>query len=100
MAEQHEQLQADLAELRRQLETTPNIDSASRSLIERTIADVEKVLADQRTGSLAGTGSTGQAGRGSLAGRLAEAAKRFEATHPTLSGTVGGIIDALAQMGI
>lgn len=100
MTEQHEQLRADLDELRRQLEATPSLDAASRSLIERTIADVEKVLADQNSGRTAATDGARPTGRGSLAGRLAEAAKRFEATHPTLSGTVGGIIDALAQMGI
>lgn len=100
MTEQHEQLRADLDELRRQLEATPSLDAASRSLIERTIADVEKVLADQNSGRTVGTEGARPTGRGSLAGRLAEAAKRFEATHPTLSGTVGGIIDALAQMGI
>lgn len=96
MAEEHEQLRADVAELRRQLETTTNLDSGSRALIERVVADVERILA----GEDIRPGATAARGRGSLTGRLAEAAKRFEATHPTLSGTVGSVIDALAQMGI
>ena len=31
---------------------------------------------------------------------LEEVALDFEASHPTLAGTVGSIIDALARMGI
>jgi hypothetical protein len=31
---------------------------------------------------------------------LAEAARHFEESHPTLSGTLGSVIDTLGQMGI
>lgn len=99
MAEEHKQLRADVAELRRQLETTPNLDSGSRALIERVVADVERILAGEDVRHHASEGAAAP-GRGSLAARMAEVAKRFEATHPTLSGTVGSVIDALAQMGI
>jgi hypothetical protein len=36
----------------------------------------------------------------SIAQRLATAEHEFEATHPTLAGIVGSVIDALARMGI
>ena len=32
--------------------------------------------------------------------RLGEATREFEASHSTLLGTIGSVIDALAQMGI
>jgi hypothetical protein len=39
-------------------------------------------------------------GHGSLVARLRAAEHSFEATHPTLSGVIGGVIDILGQMGI
>ena len=36
----------------------------------------------------------------SIAERLREAARHFEVSHPTLSGTIGQLADILAQMGI
>lgn len=99
MAEIHDQLRADLAELRRQLETTPNLDAASRNLIERVTTDVERLLASENSSVTVNT-NVAVSHRGSLAGRLAQATKQFEATHPTLAGTIGSIADALAQMGI
>jgi hypothetical protein len=32
--------------------------------------------------------------------RLSEAARHFEDSHPNLSGTIGGVIDAIGRMGI
>jgi len=93
MAELHDRLRADLAELQRQLATESSVDPTSRALIERVIADVEPILSSERA-------DASPTGRGSLAARLSQAAKRFEISHPTLAGTLGSIIDALAQMGI
>ena len=40
------------------------------------------------------------AGHGTLIARLRAAEHSFEATHPTLSGVISGLIDILGQMGI
>ena len=36
----------------------------------------------------------------SLMHRLGEAARHFEESHPTLAGTIGGLIDTLGRSGI
>ncbi len=99
MAEIHDRLHADLAELQRQLEAASSIDPTSRALIERVIADVAPILASENA-STSIVARAAPSRRGSLAARLSQAAKQFEVTHPTLAGTLGSVIDALAQMGI
>ncbi|MBW2373943.1 MAG: DUF4404 family protein, partial [Deltaproteobacteria bacterium] len=48
-------------------------------------------------GTLEGTPSDEES---SLADRLSELAQGFEESHPTLSETVGRVVDALANLGI
>ncbi|MGH7138150.1 MAG: DUF4404 family protein [Pirellulales bacterium] len=43
---------------------------------------------------------TGPDAHKSAVRRLSDAARGFESTHPMLSGAIGSVIDALAQMGI
>ncbi|MEX0711008.1 MAG: DUF4404 family protein [Pirellulales bacterium] len=87
-------LQRTLSELHRQLEAAGSVDPEIRELLKRLMRDIDRVLdekaeADERR-------STHE----SLVSRLGETARHFEETHPTLSGAVGSVIDALSRMGI
>ncbi len=91
MADDQERLPQLLAELRSQLAASTSVDPGIRRRLEATIADVERVLGGQPPKS---------ARAESLAARLGETAVDFEASHPTLAVTLGGIIDALGNLGI
>jgi hypothetical protein len=91
MAEDRARLQQLLAELRSQLAESKSVDAKTRSRLETTISDTERALSGQ---------SLRRAAAEPLRERLTDAAGEFEATHPTLSGTLGSIIDALGRMGI
>jgi Domain of unknown function (DUF4404) len=91
MAEDRARLQQLLAELRTQLAESTSVDAKTRARLEATITDTERALSGQPPRRGAGE---------PLTERLGEAAGDFEATHPTLSGTLGSIIDALGRMGI
>ena len=95
MAESFEQLQTTLAELRKQLANNRQVTPELRTLLTGLAADIERILADQDAASSSRVGQ-----HESLIARLTDAAREFEETHPTLSGTIGSIIDALGQMGV
>ena len=80
MAEEAQELRRTLSQLHEQLRSSANLSDASSPAV------VTSGPADPR--------------QTSLAARLADAEREFEATHPTLSGIVGSIIDALGRMGI
>jgi len=86
------QLQATLETLEAQIRQAKSLDPAIAARLRATLADVEAALA--------GRAPKSAAGQHSLAERLSHLAHDFEASHPTLSGGVGSIIDALARMGI
>jgi len=102
MAEHSEQLRTTLVELHDQLAKTREITPELRTLLSELATDIERVLAEQAEGqspsTAAASSRVGQ--RESLVARLGDAAREFEDTHPTLSGTIGSVIDALGQMGI
>jgi hypothetical protein len=91
-------LRATLTELHRQLETAESIDPESAVMLRQAIADIEHVLSRRAKGSQPSPAEAGA--HRSLVRRLTDAARGFEATHPMLSGAIGGVVDALAQMGI
>ena len=91
MTTERERLLTRLAHLRTQLKETPSLDPSARTRLEETVADIEKSLeADE--------GKTRP--DSSLVERLREAALNFEASHPTLAGAIGSVVDALAAIGI
>ena len=98
MPDDLQNLRATLAELHRQLEAAHSLDPDSLAMMRQATADIELALA--RDGGAAGPLRTEAAARGSVVHRLADAARGFESTHPMLSGAIGSVIDALAQMGI
>lgn len=86
-----QQLPQILDELRAELEQVEPRDDTQRELLQRTIRDVEALLA-----SSPADGEEDQ----SLLDRLREAASHFEESYPTLTSAAGRVIDALANMGI
>lgn len=98
MPDDLQNLRETLAELHRQLEAAQSLDADSQVMLRQVTADIEQALA---RGGGAGQSLERESGRrGSLAGRLADATRGFESTHPMLSGAIGSVVDALAQMGI
>ncbi|HEV3340806.1 MAG TPA: DUF4404 family protein [Pirellulales bacterium] len=98
MPDDLQNLRATLAELHRQLEAAHSLDADARARIRQVTADIEQVLA--RGGEEGQPLVAQHAQRGSLVRRLTDAVRSFESTHPTLSGAVGSVIDALSRMGI
>jgi hypothetical protein len=92
MVEKQKELLALLKRLQAQVQETPNLDPQTAEQIQGIVREIES--------SLPGPNQSASEEEPSLADRLKETALEFEASHPTLSGTVGGIADALAQMGI
>ena len=91
-----EKLRETLRELHAELETQGSVDPELRALLESAVGDIQSAL--DGVGSVAGardaTDST------SVGDRLAETARHFEASHPTLAAALGRVIDALAALGI
>jgi hypothetical protein len=90
MAEDRDRVRRLIIKLREQLAAAAPVEVNLRRDLEATVADLEQALAGE---SLA----TAPAGS---AERLGKAAAQFEASHPTLAGTIGAIIDAVGRAGI
>ena len=88
MSEEHEALRATLSHLHQQI-AGHDLDEQERVLLRDALHELEARL----------EGSPGEEGS-SLADRLSELAQEFEESHPTLSATVGRLVDALANLGI
>ena len=97
MEDHLQDLRVKLAELQTKLATADRLDPNDRELLEEVVADIQQALAAQR-----GKAPPNQPApaAGSLIERLAATTRNFEETHPTLSGAVGSVIDALSRMGI
>ena len=92
MSTEQVHLRQTLAELHRQLAGAGELDPAVAARLGALVAEIERALDS-------GQPVVRSQGR-SIGERLGEATREFEASHPTLSGTIGSVIDALAQMGI
>ncbi len=84
----HEHIQ----QLHEELEAATAVDAEARKQLQELLSDIRSLLsrADEPTDH------TPQ----SLAERLEDATRDFEASHPTLSATVGRVIDTLSNLGI
>lgn len=87
----HDKLREAIGELRRAIASLASVDVEDQKLLSETLDDIRTAL-DHGTAS--------QAESDSIFRRLNEAARRFEDSHPTLSGAVGGLVDAIGRMGI
>ncbi len=87
-----EHLRRRLAELHAELERTDALDAESRAALEEVLGDIQ--------GLLARSGGARLREPASLADRLRETGRHFEQSHPTLTATLGRVVDALAALGI
>ena len=98
MPDELQNLRATLAELHRQLEAARSLDTDAEAMMRQVMADLDQALA--RSGAAGQRPVNEDARRGSLVRRLTDAARGFESTHPTLSGAIGSVADALSRIGI
>jgi hypothetical protein len=80
-----------LKQVRRQLEEVETSDPKVAQLLGDVMRDLEIVMGGDELAAKAHL---------TLPERLRNAARHFEESHPTLSATVGQLIDMLGQMGI
>lgn len=101
MPEDRARLLAALEQLHDQLAAAEPLDEQVRQRLQQVLDDIQQAL---EAGAAATPEQPSAApaaqDRGSLVDRLSETARHFEETHPTLSGAVGSVIDALSRMGI
>ncbi|PJI49974.1 DUF4404 family protein [Pseudomonas sp. PDNC002] len=84
-----QRLQEELQALREQLERQPPLNEEERASLQALIKDIELQLANEE--ALADE---------TLMDNVNLAVERFEASHPTLAGTLRSIVQSLANMGI
>ncbi|MBD9678192.1 DUF4404 family protein [Pseudomonas sp. PDM18] len=84
-----QRLQEELQALRDQLQHQPPLNADERESLQALIKDIELQLANEE--ALADE---------TLMDNVNLAVERFEASHPTLAGTLRSIVQSLANMGI
>jgi hypothetical protein len=89
-----QKLRETLEELRAELAGEATLDPLLRTRLEHTVQQIQEAL---DRGAPGGDLVTGDA---SLAERVSESARHFEATHPEIASALGRVIDALAALGI
>ena len=87
-----ENLRRRLADLHAELENVDALDADARAALEDVMRDIREVLARSEDEE--------RREEGSLADRLREAGRHFEESHPTLTATLGRVVDALSALGI
>ncbi len=94
MSESKRNLQEVLAELHGTLQGSEDLDQESRAALASAVDEIRSVLDQEEDGNQEGDlmGALGQT--------LKEALERFEERHPQLTGVVGRVADALADLGI
>ena len=105
----HGDLRGTLDELRDELERVERVDPDVQRLLETAVQEIREVLDTTTKGTdvpatkgpnTIASPDAAAVDDESLVGRLGEAARHFEESHPTLSGILGSMIDALGRMGI
>jgi hypothetical protein len=79
-------------ELQSKLRHTETLPEHEREFVDELYKEIEELLARPRHEELVRPHP--------LLERLDEAAKRFEVSHPDLTGVIGRVVDALSTMGI
>ena len=90
MASDHDKLRETLARLQAQIDEIRQADPAVAAHLDKTLSEAQAVLV---------AGKTAPADS-SIVHRLSDVVLRYEASHPSLAGNLGSIIDALGRMGI
>jgi cell division septum initiation protein DivIVA len=89
MAEQIEKLRQTVKELEEELAGVESFNDETRQMLQEAVAEIQTVLTNE-----------GESAPESVIERLRAAEQEFQASHPTLSGIVARMIDALGQLGI
>jgi len=87
-------LRETLEELRAELASEASLDPLLRARLEHTVQQIQEAM------DRAAPGSEILSADASLAERVSESARHFEATHPEIASALGRVIDALAALGI
>ena len=87
-----ENLRRRLAELHAELENVDAVDAEARAALEEVMHEIRDVLARSEDEE--------RSEAPSLADRLRDAGRHFEESHPTLTATLGRVVDALSALGI
>lgn len=93
MVEPWEHLRVALDELEQELRSTEDLDPRVREHLQKAADELRAAVQESQPGNRL----SAQAG---TARSLRDAIERFEISHPTLTGILGRMIDALAQLGI
>jgi Domain of unknown function (DUF4404) len=80
-----------VAEIRAQLANAESLPATTRRSLEHLVRDLE---------ALTGPDGIDAEASASLRERTTDAVRRLEASHPTLSTTLGNVVDTLAFFGL
>ncbi|HNT24856.1 MAG TPA: DUF4404 family protein [Anaerolineales bacterium] len=83
-------LQQKLTELHAEIDEAQDVDEEARQMLVHLQQDIQRLL---------GQSSDAEVHR-SLTGRLTQAIKQFEVSHPDLTWSMGQLVDLLARLGI
>ena len=89
MHERIEKLRQTVKELEEELASVEAFDDDTRQMLEEAVSEIQTVLQEE-----------GELEPDSVIERLRSAEEEFQVSHPTLSGIVARMIDALGQLGI
>jgi hypothetical protein len=76
-------------EIQSQLSNAQGLAPGQRRSLEELVRDLERLLDDPSAGESA-----------TLRDRVTDSVRRLEASHPTLSTTLGNVVDTLAFFGL
>jgi len=99
MSEIKNRIRETLNELHAELETAEEVDPEIRDLLLGAAKEIDERLLPTDEASTAES-SEGESTEPPLNARLAEAARHFEESHPTLSGIISTLANGLSQLGI
>lgn len=88
---EQQHLRQTLEQLHAELQRADALDDRSRELLRSVLDDIEDLLERAEK-----SGKRPE----SITERLRDAVGAFEETHPRLTEAIGGVVDALAKMGI
>ena len=80
-----------MTELESELQQVESVDEDTRHLLEQAVGEIQSILERRQPEDTPETG---------LIDSLREAEQKFETSHPTISGILLRMVDALGQMGI
>jgi hypothetical protein len=100
MAGEVNDLERRVEELHRALASAERVDPATLEALDVLLADIDRLRANKPAGAGSNAVVPSTPAADAHVDRLTDAAQRFQATHPTLAGTLEGLADALSRMGI